>query len=159
LDRSCRNIRLAGEVLISMRPVSVFANGPSGAIEELRDDPQGWWRQAVRAVMMLLSVQGLPPAQIAALLECHPAMVRRWISRFNDEGLAGPAPVRAAPPGRGPAYQPDHRAAAAPRAVDPAADPRPPGLSAGQRAHLVPVCPAGGDLVAAEADRPRRPGP
>src|ERR1700749_3905325 len=39
--------------------------------------------------MVLLSLHGLPAAQIAALLECHPATVRRWISRFNDEGLAG----------------------------------------------------------------------
>ena len=39
--------------------------------------------------MVLLSLHGLPPAQIAALLDCHPATVRRWISRFNDEGLAG----------------------------------------------------------------------
>ena len=28
----------------------------------------------------------LPSAQIAALLDCHPATGRRWISRFNDEG-------------------------------------------------------------------------
>ena len=40
------------------------------------------------AVMALLSLHGLPPAQIAALLDCHPATVRRWISRFNSEGLA-----------------------------------------------------------------------
>jgi transposase len=33
-------------------------------------------------------VQGLTPAQVAALLDCHPATVRRWIGRFNDEGLA-----------------------------------------------------------------------
>jgi transposase len=39
--------------------------------------------------MVLLSLHGLPPAQIAALLDCHPATVRRWISRFNREGLAG----------------------------------------------------------------------
>jgi len=32
---------------------------------------------------------GLAPAQIAELLDCHPATVRRWIIRFNDEGLAG----------------------------------------------------------------------
>ncbi len=37
----------------------------------------------------LLSLHGLTPAQIAALLDCHPATVRRWISRFNDEGMAG----------------------------------------------------------------------
>ncbi len=41
------------------------------------------------AVMVLLSLHGLPPAQIAALLDCHPATVRRWISRLNREGLAG----------------------------------------------------------------------
>jgi transposase-like protein len=38
--------------------------------------------------------------QIAKLLDCHPDTVRRWISRFNSEGLAGLAdrsPVRAAP--------------------------------------------------------------
>jgi len=39
--------------------------------------------------MVLLSQHGLPPAQIAELLGCHLATVRRWISRFNDEGLAG----------------------------------------------------------------------
>ena len=39
--------------------------------------------------MVLLSLHGLPPAQIAALLDCHPATVRRWINRFNREGMAG----------------------------------------------------------------------
>jgi hypothetical protein len=38
--------------------------------------------------MVLVSLRGLPPAQIAALLDCHPATVRRWISRFNA-GAAG----------------------------------------------------------------------
>jgi hypothetical protein len=41
--------------------------------------------------MVLLSAHGLPPSQIADLLDCHPATVHRWISRFNSEGLAGPA--------------------------------------------------------------------
>jgi transposase len=72
-----------------MRPVCVFANAPSGEIEQVRDALRGRWRQAGRAVMVLLSVQGLSPAQIAGLLECHPATVRRWIGRFNAEGLAG----------------------------------------------------------------------
>ena len=79
----------AGEVVISMRPVSVFAKGPGSEIERLRGDLHGRWRQATRAVMVLLSAHGLPPAQIAALLDCHPATVRRWIGRFNAEGLAG----------------------------------------------------------------------
>ncbi len=39
--------------------------------------------------MVLRSAHGLPPAQITALLDCHPAIVRRWISRFNHEGPAG----------------------------------------------------------------------
>ena len=61
-----------------MRPVSVFAKGPGREIEQLQGDLHGRWRQASRAVMVLLSAHGLPPAQIAALLDCHPATVRRW---------------------------------------------------------------------------------
>ena len=79
----------AGEVVISMRPVSVFAKGPESEIEQLRAELRGRWRQAARAVMVLLSLHELPPAQIAGLLECHPGTVRRWIGRFNDEGMAG----------------------------------------------------------------------
>jgi transposase len=72
-----------------MRPVSVFAKGPGSEIGQVRDDLHGRWRQATRAVMVLLSAHGLPPSQIAELLDCHPATVRRWISRFNRDGLAG----------------------------------------------------------------------
>jgi transposase len=72
-----------------MRPVSVFAKGPGREIEQLEADLHGRWRQATRAVMVLLSLHGLQAAQIAALLDCHPATVRRWISRFNSEGMAG----------------------------------------------------------------------
>jgi len=72
-----------------MRPVSVFAKSTGSEIEQLRAELRGRWRQAARAVMVLLSLHGLPPAQIAALLDCHPATVRRWISRFNREGIAG----------------------------------------------------------------------
>ena len=39
--------------------------------------------------MVLLSLQGISAAQIAVLLECHPGTVRRWIGRFNTEGMAG----------------------------------------------------------------------
>src|SRR6266702_484814 len=78
-----------GEVVISMRPVSVFAKGPAGEIEKLEAGLHGRWRQATRAVMVLLSLHGLAPSQIAELLDCHPATVRRWIGRFNDEGMAG----------------------------------------------------------------------
>ena len=72
-----------------MRPVSVFANGPESEIEQLQADLHGRWREAARAVMVLLSLHGLAASQIAVLLGCHPATVRRWISRFNDEGMAG----------------------------------------------------------------------
>jgi transposase len=78
-----------------MRPVSVSANRPGSEIEQLRSDLHGQWRQATRAMMILLSAHGLPPAQIAELLDCHLATVRRWIGRFNAEGAAGLA-------GRGP---------------------------------------------------------
>ena len=53
--------------------------------------------------MVLLSLQGLLPAQNAVLLACHPVTVRRWISWFNCEKAAGPAgsaEIRAAPAGR-----------------------------------------------------------
>jgi transposase len=49
--------------------------------------------------MVLLSLHGLAPAQIAELLDCHPVTVRRWISRLNAEGMAGLAD------GRGPGGQ------------------------------------------------------
>jgi transposase len=78
-----------GEVVVSMRPVSVFAKGPGRETGQLEADLHGRWRQATRAVMVLLSLHGLQAAQIAALLDCHPATVRRWISRFNSEGMAG----------------------------------------------------------------------
>ena len=60
-----------------MRPVSVFAKGPGSGIEQSEADLRGRWRQATRAVMVLLSLHGLLPAQIAELLDCHPATVRR----------------------------------------------------------------------------------
>lgn len=72
-----------------MRPVCVFADGPGSEIERLRADLRGQWRQAARAVMILLSLHGLPAAQIAALLDCHPATVRRWISRSTPTAWPG----------------------------------------------------------------------
>jgi len=72
-----------------MRPVSAFAKGPGSEIEQLRAELQGRWRRAARAVMVLLSLRGLAPSQIAELLDWHPATLRRWIGRFNAEGLAG----------------------------------------------------------------------
>jgi hypothetical protein len=145
-----------------MRPVSVFAKGQGGEIGQLEAGLHGRWRQATRAVMVLLSLHGLAPAQIAELLDCHLATVRRWIGRFNSEGLAGLADrPRCGRPRLG-GRQLTGRIAAllarlGPRV--PAPDPAVPGLAAGQPADAVPAGPAGGDLAAAQAGRPRRPGP
>ena len=144
-----------------MRPVSVFAKAPGGEIEQLRGELQGRWRQAARAVTAS-SLHGSPPSQIAELLDCHPATVRRWISRFNGEGLAGlsdrPRSGRPALGGRRLA----RRITALLERPGPWTLPRIRrclGVAAGQLADAVPAGPAGGDLAAAEADRPRRPGP
>jgi len=130
-----------------MRPVCVFANGPGSEVERLRADLRGQWRQAARAVMVLLSLQGLPAVQIAVLLDCHPATVRRWISRFNTEGMAGLAD-------RPRCGQADRRAAGAPGPVDPAADLALPGPAAGQPAHAVPAGAPGRGVAPAQAGRP-----
>jgi hypothetical protein len=68
----------ADEVVISMRPVSVFANGSGSEIERLEANLRGRWREATRAVILLPSLHGLPAVQIAVLLDSHhPATVRR----------------------------------------------------------------------------------
>ena len=72
-----------------MRPVSVYAKGPGSEIGQLQASLRGPWRQGTRAVMVLLSLHGMAPSRIAELLGCHPVTVRRWIGRFNAEGLAG----------------------------------------------------------------------
>ncbi|MEV4251516.1 IS630 family transposase [Streptosporangium canum] len=72
-----------------MRPPIVFANAPATSIEQLHAQLRGHWRQAIRAVMVLLSLHGLPAAQIADLLGYDAGTVRRWIDRFNRHGLAG----------------------------------------------------------------------
>jgi hypothetical protein len=59
---------------------------PGNEIEQLRAELQGRW-QAARAVMVLLSLHGLPPAQIVALLGRHPATVRCWISRLLSHAV------------------------------------------------------------------------
>jgi hypothetical protein len=58
LDRGASIVHSPGVVVVSMRPVSVFANGPGSEIEQLRTELQGRWRQAVRAVMVLVSLRG-----------------------------------------------------------------------------------------------------
>jgi Winged helix-turn helix len=145
-----------------MRPVSVFASGPGSEIERLEADLRGRWREAGRAVMVLLSAHGLPPARIAELPDCHPATVRCWISRFNDEGLAGLAGrPRSGRPALGGRRLTSRISSLLkrPGPRGPAPDPPLPGLAAGQPADAIPAGPAGRDLAAAPADRPRRPRP
>jgi hypothetical protein len=77
-----------GEVVISMRPVSVFANGPSCEIERLRAALRGPWHQAARAVMVLMSLHGITTAQIAALLDLGRAEELRGELSTARAGLA-----------------------------------------------------------------------
>ncbi|WP_203880417.1 IS630 family transposase, partial [Planobispora takensis] len=72
-----------------MRPAVVFANAPDASIEHLRAALRSQWRQATRAMMVLLSLHGLSAAQIAELLGYDPSTVRRWIERFNRLGPQG----------------------------------------------------------------------
>ncbi|MCK2216785.1 helix-turn-helix domain-containing protein [Actinomadura sp. ATCC 31491] len=67
----------------------MFANAPDASIEQLQAALRARWWQATRAVMVLLSLHGLPAAQIADLLGYDPGTVRRWIGRFNRLGVAG----------------------------------------------------------------------
>lgn len=79
-----------------MRPPIVFANAADTERVKLRSLLRGPGRCAVRAVMVLLSLQGLSPAQISVLLEYDAATVRRWIGRFNT--TTRPVVVRATAP-------------------------------------------------------------
>jgi transposase len=71
-----------------MRPVTVYAK-PSDEDYHLLVTTLHQWRVAVRLVMVVLSANGMPPAEIAALLHYHPGTVRRWINRHHTEGVAG----------------------------------------------------------------------
>jgi transposase len=77
------------EVSVSMRPPSVYANIGPTTHQKLITALHGQWRVALRAVMILLSASGMNATEIGELLCCHPGTVRRWIARFDIEGLAG----------------------------------------------------------------------
>jgi len=51
-----------------------------------------------RAHIVLLSSQGYSSIEIASLIGRHPASIRKWIHRFNDQGIASltdaPSPGR-----------------------------------------------------------------
>jgi transposase len=69
-----------------MRPACVFAK-PCDTDAQILQLLQHRHRVALRLIMIWLSLQDWPPVQIAALLGCHPSTVRRWIGRYNTEGI------------------------------------------------------------------------
>jgi len=66
------------------------------AVQALRRDPSLTPGERDRVEMLLLSVAGWSPPGIAAHLGCHPATVRKVLTRFTE---SGPASVRRARPG------------------------------------------------------------
>lgn len=78
-----------GKVVFIMRPVCVFTDVPVGARAQIMDLLHGRWRTATRLMMVVLSAAGMPAAEIADLLDYHPATVRRWLHRFASDGVGG----------------------------------------------------------------------
>ena len=72
-----------------MRPAHVFAKPTVDDELQIVALLQGPWRFALRLVMIWLSLRGLTASEIAALFEYDPRTVRRWISRYNERGVAG----------------------------------------------------------------------
>lgn len=72
-----------------MRPVRVFAEVPDSTRAQIMDLLHGRWRTATRLIMVVLSTAGMSPAQIADLLDYHPATVRRWLHRYHTNGIPG----------------------------------------------------------------------
>ncbi|GAA1835003.1 hypothetical protein GCM10009682_61560 [Luedemannella flava] len=72
-----------------MRPTHVYANVSDEQYHLLLASLHQQWRVATRTVMVLLSAQGMTPADIGDLLHYHPKTVRRWIIRHGGEGIGG----------------------------------------------------------------------
>ena len=72
-----------------MRPACVFTDVPAGARAQIMDLLHGPWRTATRLIIVVLSAAGFSPAEIAELLDYHPATVRRWLHRYATDGVAG----------------------------------------------------------------------
>jgi transposase len=92
-----------------MRPIRL---GPLGAAQ-LRGLDQAYrtardGRLRIRALMVLLAAErGMVAAEIAAVVREHEETVRRWLARYQAEGLAGlsDAPRPGAPPKATAAYR------------------------------------------------------
>jgi transposase len=67
----------------------VFADVPVGVRAQIMDLLHGRWRTATRLIMVVLSAADFSPAQIADLLDYHPATVRHWLHRFSVNGIGG----------------------------------------------------------------------
>jgi hypothetical protein len=87
-------------------PKLMFARPPQSQEEEHRIHKRARSRHApahwlMRARIIMASWQGHRTTAIAAALNCHPQTVRKHITRFNVQGLAGlgTGPGRAASPG------------------------------------------------------------
>ena len=72
-----------------MRPACVCTDTPAQTRTEIMDLLHGPWRTATRLIMVVLSAAGMPPAEIADLLDYHPATVRRWLHRYHSAGVGG----------------------------------------------------------------------
>lgn len=72
-----------------MRPAHVYAKPRSDANAQILALLHGPCRFALRLVMVLLSLYGYPAAEIAELVDYDPRTVRRWIERYNREGIEG----------------------------------------------------------------------
>jgi len=72
-----------------LRPAHVFAKPTTDGELQIVALLQGPWRFALRLMMIWLSLRGLTASEIAALFEYDPRTVRRWIDRYNREGVAG----------------------------------------------------------------------
>lgn len=72
-----------------MRPAHVYANLSDQQYQDLVTALHQQWRTAARAVMVLLSANGMSAPQIGALLHYDPRTVRRWIGRHDTDGVAG----------------------------------------------------------------------
>jgi hypothetical protein len=139
----------------------VYANpADPGAHAELLGLLHSPHRVACRLVMILLSHQGWSPAAIASLLGYDPLTVRRWLHRYNHEGVVGlidrprPGRPRLGDPRLGERIR---RLLAEPRGVDgraPVPAARPPRH---EHADPAPARPRGRLLAATPAGRQRRP--
>ena len=72
-----------------LRPAHVFAKPSADGELQIVALLQGPWRFALCLIMIWLSLRGLTASEIAALFEYDTRTVRRWIDRYNREGVAG----------------------------------------------------------------------